>query len=48
MKYMMIEGEGLTKQGWSLWIGRGGGFSAVVIPLRDVSGGNEASETIDR
>ena len=30
-----------------IWIGRGGGSSAVAIPLGDVSEGNEVSETID-
>ena len=43
MKEMLIEGEGLNQQG-----GRGQDSSAVVIPLGDVSGWNEASETIDR
>ena len=28
-----------------MWIGRGGGSSTVAIPLRDIPGGNEASET---
>ena len=28
-----------------MWIGRGGDFSAVTIPLRDVFEGNEASDS---
>ena len=38
MKEVLIEGEGLNKEGESLWIGSGGGSSAMTIPL-----GNEAS-----
>ena len=30
-----------------MWIGRGGGSSAMVITLGDVPEGNEASEIID-
>ena len=47
MKEVLIEGEGLTIQEGSLWIGRGGGSTAVVIPLNGTPGGNEASITID-
>ena len=31
-----------------MWIGRGGGSSAMAITLGNVSGGNKASEIIDR
>ena len=31
-----------------VWIRRGGGSSAMAIPLGDVSGGNKTSDTIDR
>ena len=44
MKELLIEGEGLNYQVGSLWIGRGGGSSAV----RDVPRGNESSKMIDR
>ena len=37
-------GEGLNEQGWSAWIGSCGGFSAVTIPLWDVTGGNKTVE----
>ena len=47
MKELLIEGEGLNKQGGSVWIGRGGGSSAVAIPLGDVPRGNKASQTIE-
>ena len=47
MKEMLIE-EGLNKQGWTVWIGRVGGSSALVIHLRNVPKRNEASDTIDR
>ena len=40
----MKEGEGLNKQGGSVWIGRGGGSSVNVIPFCDVPGGNETSK----
>ena len=40
---VLLEGEGCNKQGGSVWIGRGGGFSAVATPLGDVPGGSEAS-----
>ena len=46
MEEVLIEGEDLNKEGRNVWIGRGGGSSAVVILLGDVSGGNEAAETI--
>ena len=32
----------------SVWIGRGGGFSATAIPLKDVFEENKALEIIDR
>ena len=44
MKEMLIDGEGLNKQGGSAWIGRSGGSSVMVIPLGGVTRGNEASE----
>ena len=34
------------RRGGTVWIEGGGGFSAMVI-WQDISGGNEASETID-
>ena len=43
---MLIKGDGLNKQGASVCIGRGGGSSAVVILLVDVSRGNKVSKTI--
>ena len=36
MKELIIEGEGLNKQGWNIWIGRGRGSSAMIIHLGDV------------
>ena len=39
MKELLIEEEELNRQGGSVWIGRGGGSSAVPFPF-------EASETI--
>ena len=45
MQELLIEGEGLNKQGRSVWTGRDGGSSVVAIPLGDVPGENEASET---
>ena len=33
MEELLIEGEGLNQQGGSVWIWRGGGFSAVTITL---------------
>ena len=47
MKELLVEGEGLNKQRGNVWIGRGGGSSALAISLCDVPGGNEASATID-
>ena len=41
-------GKGLSKQRGSVWIGRSGGSSAIVIPLGNVSGGNGALEIITR
>ena len=46
MKEVLIEREGLDKQGGCVWIGRGGGSFAVA--LEDISRESEASETIDR
>ena len=34
--------------GRTVWIGRGGGTSAMAIPSADIPKGNEVSETIDR
>ena len=48
MKVLLIEREVLNKQGGSVWIRRGGSSSAVVIPLVNIPGGQEASKTIDR
>ena len=49
MREVLLEGEGWNKQGGSVWIGRGGGFSAVTTPSGDVPGESEASEVqIDR
>ena len=47
MKELLIEGEGLNKQG-VFGSGVVETFAAVAIPLRDVHGGNKASEIIDR
>ena len=44
----MIEGKKWNKQEESVWIGRGGSFSAIAIPLRDIPGGKETSENINR
>ena len=43
MKELLIEGEGLNKQGGNVWIGRGGGggSSAVTISLGNVPGWKE-------
>ncbi len=38
------EGGDWIKQRGSAWTGRGGDFSAVATPLRDVPGGSEVSE----
>ncbi len=40
LRGVLPEEEGWIKQGWSVWIGRGGDFSAVAIPLGDVPGGS--------
>ncbi len=37
---------GWSGQGQNVWIGRGGGPSAVAAPLGDASGGSEASELL--
>ncbi len=37
-------GESWIKQGESVWIGRGGGSSAMAIPLEDIPREDEASE----
>ena len=47
MKELLIEGKGLNYQERSVWIGGGGGSSAMGIPLRNLTRGNEASETIE-
>ena len=39
--------EGLNELVGSIWIGRGGGSAAMVMPLWDVRRGNESLETID-
>ena len=38
-----MECKGLNKQGMSVWIGRGGGSSAVTIVFGDASAVNNAS-----
>ena len=38
---LLMEGEGLNKQGRSVRIGRGEGSYAVAMPLWDIPGGNE-------
>ena len=43
MKELLIEEGGSNKQGGSVWIGRDGSSSVVVIPLADIFGGNKAS-----
>ena len=45
MKVLLIEGEGLNQQGGSVWIGRGGGSSAII--LGNIPGGSKVSETIN-
>ncbi len=44
MKEVSLEGKILSSQGESVWTGKGGGFSAVAIPLGNVPGGNDVSE----
>lgn len=39
MKEVLLEGEDLKKHRGSVRIGKGGGFSDVATPVRDVSGG---------
>ena len=46
MKEVLIEWEGLNKQGENVWIGKGGGSSALVITMGNLPSGNEA-ETIE-
>ena len=46
-KKLLIEGEGLNKQGERVWIWGGGGSSALDILLEDIPRGNKVSETID-
>ena len=41
-------GDRLNKQGWSMWVGRAGGSSAMAIPLGDISGEYKVSETFHR
>ena len=48
MKKVLLEGEEFYTQGRNVWIGRGGGSSAVAVFLGDVPKGDEASETINR
>ena len=48
MKEMLIEVEGLNKQGVSDRIMKSGGSSALANPLWDVSGENDVSEMINR
>ena len=48
MKEVLIESKGLNNKGESIRIGRGGGCSALAIPLRDAFRGNQISETIDQ
>ena len=47
MQDVLIEGKDLNKHGRSVWRGRGGGSSAVAIPLGNIPRGNEVSETKD-
>ena len=44
VREVLPEGEGLNKQGGSVCIGRGGGFSTIATPLWDVPRGSETSE----
>ena len=44
---VLLDGKDLNKQGDGVWIGRCRGSSVVVIPLEDVSRGNEASQSIN-
>ncbi len=44
MKEVLVEEEGLNRQGGSVWIERGGGCSAVATPLGDITRGSEVSE----
>ena len=48
MKELLIECDGLNQQGGSVWLGGGGGSSALAIPLEGRQGGNKAAQTIDR
>ncbi len=41
-----VRGNGLEWQGGSVWVGRGGGPSAVATPLRDASRGSEMSKLL--
>ena len=47
MKLLLIDEEGLKKQGGSVWLGKGVSSSAVAISLVDVLGRNGVSETIE-
>ena len=47
MKELLIEEEGLNKQGGSEETGRGGGSSDMTISLENISGGNVAYEAIE-
>ena len=46
MKDVLIEGESLNKQGWSVWIEISGGSSALAIPLNVVTRGDETAENV--
>ena len=48
MKEVMIEGEGMNKQGRTVWMWRGGGSSDVATLLRNVHRENEAPEIMDK
>lgn len=41
---LRVEGEGLSKQGECVWIGKGGGSFAVATLLGNIPGGNEATD----
>ncbi len=47
-EYMCERGatRGWIKQGGSVWTGRGGGFSAVATPLKDIPGASEVLRVI--
>ncbi len=43
VREVLPEGEGWMNQGGSVWTGRGGGFSAMATPLRDIPRERKAS-----